>query len=124
MTYRVLICDDSALARKMVKRSLPQGFAEHVALAEHGQQALSMLEKSTFDLLVLDLTMPVLDGIGVLKALKEKALDVLTIVVSGDIQPEMQKQALKLGAMAFISKPVDNSRLESTLKDFGFIEGA
>ncbi len=121
MTYRVLICDDSSLARKMAKRSLPDGFATEICQAEHGQQALQLLTEKTFDLLLLDLTMPVLDGLGVLGKLRELAIDTMTIVVSGDIQPDMQKRVLGLGAMAFLPKPIDASRMQATLSAYGFV---
>jgi CheY-like chemotaxis protein len=121
MSYRVLICDDSSLARKMAKRSLPEGFAMEVCQAEHGVQAVELLQQSTFDLLLLDLTMPVMDGLGVLGKLRELAIDTLTIVVSGDIQPDMQKRVLGLGAMAFLPKPIDAQRMQATLTDYGFV---
>jgi CheY-like chemotaxis protein len=121
MTYQVLICDDSQLARKMAKRSLPPGFASEVCTAEHGQQAIELLSQKTFDLLLLDLTMPVMDGLGVLSKLRELAIDTMTIVVSGDIQPDMQKRVLGLGAMAFLPKPIDAQRMQETLSTYGFV---
>lgn len=119
MSFRVLICDDSALARKMSKRCLPPNFASDIQFAENGQQALVKLSEKRFDLLLLDLTMPLMDGIQVLAQLRERNIDTMTIVVSGDVQPEMQKRALNLGAMAFITKPIDAQRLENTLMQYG-----
>jgi CheY-like chemotaxis protein len=119
LSFNVLICDDSALARKMSKRCLPQNFASHVQFAENGQQAINKLSEQRFDLLLLDLTMPIMDGIQVLTELRMRNIDTMTIVISGDVQPEMQKRALSLGAMAFITKPIDAPRLENTLKQYG-----
>lgn len=119
MTFPVLICDDSSLARKMVKRSLPESLSELVYTAENGEQALSILEEQPVSLMFLDLTMPLMDGVEVLKSIKEKSLEVFVIVVSGDIQPQMQERVLSLGALDFIKKPIDSIRLESVLKRFG-----
>lgn len=103
----------------MSKRCLPQNFASHIQFAENGQQAIYKLSEQRFDLLLLDLTMPIMDGIQVLTELRKRNIDTMTIVISGDVQPEMQKRALSLGAMAFISKPIDAPRLENTLKQYG-----
>jgi CheY-like chemotaxis protein len=67
MTYPVLICDDSALARKQMARSLPTSLNADVTFAIHGLDALEKLEQQTFELMFLDLTMPELDGFGTLE---------------------------------------------------------
>ena len=94
MSFPVLICDDSSLARKMVRKSLPEPFTEQVYTAENGQQALQLLEQQPICLLFLDLTMPLMDGVEVLQTIKERSLEVFVIVISGDIQPQMQERVL------------------------------
>lgn len=93
MSFPVLICGDSSLARKMVRKSLPEPFTEHVYTAENGHEAL--------------------------QTIKEKSLEVFVIVISGDIQPQMQERVLSLGALDFIKKPVDSARLHGVLQRFG-----
>ncbi|MDM7859485.1 response regulator [Alteromonas sp. ASW11-36] len=119
MSFPVLICDDSSLARKMVKRSLPDELSQAIFTAENGQQALDILEQHPISLLFLDLTMPFMDGVEVLKMIKQKSIEVFVIVISGDIQPQMQDRVLSLGALDFIEKPVDSARLHGTLQRFG-----
>lgn len=119
MTYRVLICDDSSMARKQMARALPEGWVADVAFAEHGEQALEVIREGNCDVLFLDLNMPVLDGYGVLEAVAADDLPVMTIVVSGDIQPEARNRVRKLGAMDFIKKPTDADRIRQILMDFG-----
>ncbi len=119
MSFPVLICDDSAIARKMVQRSLPENFASEIHLATNGQEAVQQLQDKQIALLFLDLTMPVLDGIGVLEAIKEQGLEVFVIVISGDIQPEMKSRVQRLGALDFIEKPVDQDKLVGILNKFG-----
>jgi len=69
----------------------------------------------------LDLTMPELDGIGVLRTLREERLKSMVIVISADIQPESQKLVDSLGAIAFINKPLDPEKLQHVLKENGLI---
>lgn len=119
MDFSVLICDDSSLARKMAERSLPENFVGSLYQAENGQQALSLLQEHRIQLLLLDLTMPVLDGIGVLEEIKRLSLEVFVIVISGDIQPQMRERAMGLGALDFIVKPINSGHLSSILNRYG-----
>mgnify|MGYP000265107483 CR=1 FL=1 len=121
MGFNVLICDDSALARKMAKRNIPAGFATEILEVSNGMDALEALAHHRIDLILLDLTMPVLDGIGVLEEMKRRQLKSFVIVISGDIQPIMKEKVLSLGALAFIEKPIKQQLLEDVLKRYGFI---
>ena len=119
MSFPVLICDDSPIAQKMVRRSLPENFASEITLANNGAEAMHYLREKNIALLFLDLTMPVMDGLEVLQEIRTHCLEVFVIVISGDIQPEMQKRVAKLGALDFIAKPVDKPKLASVLQKFG-----
>lgn len=115
MQYQVLICDDSRLGRRSVNRCLPEGFAESINEAANGQEALDLLRTQKIDVLFLDLTMPVLDGVGVLEAILIEKIAVSVIVVSGDVQPQMQQKVVELGALDFIAKPLDTQKLGQVL---------
>ncbi|MCC5851379.1 MAG: response regulator [Alkalimonas sp.] len=121
MSLTALICDDSVLARKQVKKSLPENFAATVLTASNGQEALDILSTQEIGVVFLDLTMPELDGIGVLEAIKARQLKSCVIVISADIQPEMQKRVAELGALAFIQKPVNPDKLNQILSQYGLI---
>ncbi|WP_111497679.1 MULTISPECIES: response regulator [Marinobacter] len=124
MSYRVLICDDSAMARKQMADALPSAAVTDLAFAEDGEQALGLIRQDRCDLLFLDLTMPVLDGYAVLEAIAREDRPVMTIVVSGDIQPEARRRVLNLGAMDFIRKPTDAAEIRDILADYGLISPA
>jgi len=96
MTTKLLICDDSNMARKQVARSLGKG-----------------------DVLLLDLNMPKMDGYQVLEAILAQDLPTLTIVISGDIQPEAHQRVTSLGALGFIQKPVNKDILTEVLSSYG-----
>ncbi|WP_448548839.1 response regulator [Thalassotalea fusca] len=121
MSLSVLICDDSNLARKQVLRSLPESLSSNAQLATNGEEALEVLKNNSVDLLFLDLTMPILDGVGVLEGIKANNIDVSVFVISADIQPEMQSKVLDLGAKAFLRKPVQLDVLTSQLQQNGFL---
>ena len=119
MTTHILICDDSLVARKQVARALPADWPVELHFAEDGKQALAFLQDHGADVLFLDLNMPELDGYGVLSVLKKQALPVLTVVISGDIQPEAQHKVRTLGAIGFITKPIVEAELTQLLIEYG-----
>lgn len=119
----VLICDDSSLARKQLLRALPAAWPLEVEQASSGQQALDRLRAGGIEVLLLDLTMPDLDGYQVLAALREEGLRCKVIVISADIQEEAVRRVLDLGALAFIRKPFDPVHLQQTLAGLGVVGG-
>lgn len=119
MSTRVLICDDSKLARKQLAYSLPEDWDIEVTFAEHGADALEKIKEGHADVLFLDLNMPVMDGYETLEQISAQDLPCMTIVVSGDIQPEAHERVKKLGAIDFIKKPVDTEHLFTLLETFG-----
>lgn len=116
MSCPILICDDSALARKQMARSLPASLNADITFAEHGLDALNKLEQAEFKLMFLDLTMPVLDGFETLEAIRTRGINISVVVVSGDIQPKAKERVMALGAKGFIQKPIDNNELKDVLR--------
>jgi|TARA_B100000745_G_C20105391_1_gene378246 CheY-like chemotaxis protein len=122
MAIPLLICDDSAMSRKMVKRSLPPEWDVEVTMAGNGIEGLEAIRSGKGEVVFLDLTMPELDGYGVLESIKTESLKCLVIVISADIQPEAQERVLGLGALAFIKKPINSDKLKTTLKEYGLLD--
>jgi len=120
MPTHILICDDSSLARKQMARALPPGLADDILFAGSGEEALPLVGNGQVDLLFLDLNMPGMDGYQVLQQIQKEDLPVLTIVVSGDIQPEARERVRKLGAIDFIKKPTDTGAVAQLLEEYGF----
>lgn len=117
----LLICDDSGMARKQLLRALPAGWPVRVTQAEDGREALVVLRRGGIDLMLLDLTMPEVDGYQVLASMREEGLATPVIVVSGDVQEEAVRRVLALGALAFLRKPVDAAELHATLAGHGLL---
>ncbi|MCG6539691.1 response regulator [Pseudomonas sp. KSR10] len=117
----LLICDDSNLARKQLLRALPVAWPLNIRQAAGGSEALERIREGGIDVLLLDLTMPDVDGYQVLAALRDEQLDCKVIVVSADVQEEAVRRVLELGALAFIRKPADPVHLRQTLASLGIV---
>jgi CheY-like chemotaxis protein len=121
MAVPITVVDDSNISRKMVIRALPPEWKVNITQAENGEQALAAYRDGKAEVMFLDLTMPVMDGYQVLEQLQKEALNTFVVVISADIQPEAQQRVKKLGAMAFIKKPVKTSDIENVLREYGII---
>ncbi len=115
----ILICDDSELARKQMARALPIELQQQAGFCSSGREALARLRTGNTDLLFLDLNMPGMDGYEVLAQIRKEQLDVLIVVVSGDIQPQARARVLNMGAMGFLSKPTDPQMVAALLSQYG-----
>lgn len=109
------------MARKQVFRSLPDGWDVDVTFAKNGVEGVEALREGKGEMLFLDLTMPELDGYGVLETIKSEGLKSVVIVISGDIQPEARERVLKLGALEFIKKPINKEKLTDVLQMYGLL---
>ena len=119
MTTKLLICDDSNMARKQVARSLPDGWDVDISFAANGIEAIEAIKAGKGDVLLLDLNMPKMDGYQVLETILSQDLPTLTIVISGDIQPEAHQRVTSLGALGFIQKPINKDILTKVLSSYG-----
>lgn len=119
MATRILVVDDSAMARKMLIKSLPASWDVEIQQASNGVEALAAYRASEFDVMFLDLTMPDMDGFQVLEALRREELNCLVIVVSADIQAAARERVRQLGAIAFVAKPIDPDKIRTVLKQYG-----
>ena len=117
----LLVCDDSNMARKQVLRALPADWPVSVTEAGDGRQAMEAIRRGLGQVVLLDLTMPQMDGYQVLSALRAEGLKAQVIVISGDIQEEAVRRVRELGALAFLKKPFDENELRQTLSRLGLL---
>lgn len=117
----LLVCDDSNMARKQVLRALPADWPVSVTEAGNGREAMEAIRRGLGQVVVLDLTMPEMDGYQVLSALRAEGLKAQVIVISGDIQDEAVRRVHELGALAFLKKPFDENQLRQTLSQVGLL---
>jgi DNA-binding NtrC family response regulator len=102
---KILVVDDEEVVRLSYFRSL-SGERCKVELAESGSVALQAMTKQAFDVVLLDLRMPEMDGLVVLKHMKESWPDSEVVVITGYPAIDTAKQAVAMGAYAYLAKPV------------------
>ena len=118
----LLVCDDSGMARKQLIRALPADWPVQITQAANGEEAMSALRQGLGQVMLLDLTMPVMDGYQVLAQVQKEGLQCSILVVSGDVQAEALRRVQELGALAFLRKPADSQELRDTLLRLGLMQ--
>lgn len=100
----ILIIDDEDIVRISCKRTLmPEGF--EVKTAQNGIEGLKMIEEEKFDIVLTDLKMPDIDGIEVLRLIKQRWAETVVIIITGYQTVNSAVKAIKLGAYDYIEKP-------------------
>src|ERR671923_693625 len=112
---RVLIADDDPASRRLLEVRL-RPLECDVATAGNGEQALSAIRKDPPDLVLLDLQMPKMGGIEVLRALRKEGVEVSTIVITAHGSIETAVEAMKEGAFDFITKPIDANHFDIVVR--------
>lgn len=112
---KILIVDDAAFMRMMVKDALKKGGYEDVEEAVDGAEALDKFKELRPDLVIMDITMPNMDGLEALKAIKAEDADAKVVMCSAMGQESMVIEAIKSGAKDFIVKPFKPDRILSTV---------
>ncbi len=111
----VLVVDDEAHMRRVLEIMLKQ-LGHRVVGAPDGAQALAMLQNMKIDLVLTDLRMPVLDGIGLLTAMAESSIHVPAIVMTAQGSVATAVEAMKLGAQDYLMRPFDIDVLELSIQ--------
>jgi two-component system chemotaxis response regulator CheY len=111
---KILLIDDSRFSRSMLKQAL--GNEYEYAEAENGLLGLEQYFIFQPDLVLLDLTMPEMNGLEVLARLRQLDPQSKVLICTADIQFSSREQALALGAAGFISKPVVAAELQAAVK--------
>jgi DNA-binding NtrC family response regulator len=115
MSDNVLIVDDEKEFLDLISDRL-EARDMKVSTATRAKDALSLLDKESYDAVVLDLQMPEMDGLEALKRIKEKNPDLQVILLTGHATVEKGVEAMKLGAMDLIEKPADLSTIIDRIK--------
>jgi DNA-binding NtrC family response regulator len=111
MSARILIVDDEEIVIKSCLRILA-GDEFQVESVQDGREALKKIEENPYDVVILDIMMPNIDGLEVLRRVKETHPNVDVIMITGLSQVDTAVQAMKLGAFDYISKPFEPDELK------------
>ena len=101
---RILVIDDEPVVRLSYAMSLAPVYETQTA--SDGDQALSLMHHSPADVVLLDQRMPGMDGLEVLKAIKEKWPESEVVIITGYQSVDLAKEAVRLGAFDYVAKPV------------------
>ncbi|MCI8995648.1 MAG: response regulator [Lachnospiraceae bacterium] len=103
MRKRILVVDDDAMNLKRTRMILEKYYT--VLLAESGREALKKIKYEKIDLILLDIAMPIMDGIETFKHIKDSSVDVPVIFLTASGYEDDVKAAIKLGAVNYLKKP-------------------
>lgn len=120
MERYALIIDDDRTERRMVAGTLRRGLSLQAKEAENGKDGLRILESCRDDkvaLIVLDMDMPIMNGIQTLGEIAKNYAHVPVIMLTGNTDPENREKAMRLGAIDYLSKPLEPARLELTARN-------
>ena len=115
MGQRILLIDDEEGIRKVLGITL-EDIGYEVLSAENGEEALRLFRKTAPPIVLTDIKMPGIDGIQVLKTIKEEKPDTEVIMITGHGDMELAIRSLKFDATDFITKPINDDALEIALK--------
>lgn len=114
-TMKVLICDDSILARKKTKTVLNQLGVTQIFEAGDGEQAIAAYKEHLPDITLMDIVMPKVDGVAALKAILEVNPKAKVVMASSVGTQENLKEAIKAGAFDFLQKPISEEQIKTLI---------
>ncbi|MGF6753019.1 response regulator transcription factor RqpR [Paraburkholderia sp. GAS334] len=116
-SLRILLVDDHAVVRQGVRQLLlDRGIASEVAEAETGGEALAVVSKHAFDIILLDISLSDMNGVEVLKRIKRKVPRVPVMMFSMYREDQYAVRALKAGASGYLSKAVDAAQMIAAIQ--------
>lgn len=113
---RILLAEDSAHVRLIIKEILIRHGCEVVGEVETGSQAVELYKQLFPDVVILDITMPEMDGIEALKEIKSIDAEAKVIMLGAMGEQNKVIDAIRLGAMDFFIKPIQADRIAETLE--------
>ena len=113
--YRVLIVDDDVAVTNYLMVFLMQTETYESAVINDSRDVPGVLERESFDAILLDMDMPNISGLDILKLVHDRQLNIPTIVLTGVADVELAVNAMKLGAFDYLTKPVDDEHLLEVL---------
>ena len=117
MDEKILIVDDALFMRVNLKRILTEAGYKNLLEAENGEVACRLYETEKPDLVLMDISMPVMDGIAALKNIKKQDNTAVVVMCSAVGQEAMIMESVENGAMEFIVKPFKGEQIVSAVKN-------
>lgn len=115
MKKKILIADDEMAIRELLSDLLSDDYA--VSTVKDGAEVLEALEKEKYNLLLLDLRMPKIHGMDILRQIRSRDIPISVIVITADKDADNAIEAMKLGVYDYIIKPFDNDKIRILVKN-------
>jgi DNA-binding response OmpR family regulator len=116
MNEEILVIDDSPTLRKLLRFYLKKkGYSVHEA--HNGKVGLDFIAKEAFDLIILDMNMPVMNGLEVLETLKREGFSVPILILSADKEEESKAAGIAFGASYYLTKPFKPEEVIARIED-------
>ncbi len=116
MIKNILIVDDSPVARKMLKKSIPKDMNYIIHEASNGEEAIYKYLDIRHDIIFLDLTMPVLNGYDTIPEIRKINKGAIIVVMTADVQPKSITKVMDLGALTLLKKPAKSESIKDVLE--------
>ena len=118
MDYQILVVEDSPTMRQLISfalRSIPR---LKIVEAVDGLDGLKKIQANSFDLAVIDINMPVMDGLKLINLIRqdEKNKDIPVVIISTEAGPDTKQRAEAMGVDAYITKPIMAGHVHNTIK--------
>ncbi len=109
---KILLVDDDPQIRSLMKKTL-ENIGHKITTASDGLEALGLIYASKYDLVLMDIVLPRIDGLGLLDVIKKREPSTMVVMISGQANVESATKALKLGAYDFLMKPFELKDLKN-----------
>jgi len=113
--FRILVADDEEGIRESLNLILCEEY--NLAFAINGQDTLDKLSAEKFDLVLLDIKMPKMDGLEVMKRMREQGMTVPVLILTAYQSVELAKEAIKLGAQSYLPKPFEREQILNEVRN-------
>ncbi len=120
MSFNILVVDDTKFMRKMLTDILKQFGYEVVGEAENGKQAVQRFSELRPDVVLMDITMPEMDGIEAMKEIRRIDPQAVVLICSAMSQQDLISDALKAGANGYLMKPFKPNRVNEIIRKYGY----
>lgn len=120
MSKKIIVAEDSSVIQNLTKKILSQLNYEIVAV-KNGQQVIDLIQKDTFDLILMDIHMPVMDGMECSRTIRKMTGDqknIPIVAITGNANNYSQDQFIEAGINEFLPKPLNYDNLVELVKKF------
>jgi YesN/AraC family two-component response regulator len=117
----VLVVDDNVSMRAALRGIVKGDGHDVIGEAAEGKTAMTLIRQMKPDVVLLDMMMPVMDGLAVLTEIRETGLETTVLVISGSQDQALIQQAFSLGAIGYVTKPLNPDRILKTFEQIGVV---